>query len=236
MKVNFIVSLLALTTLIPAIGHAQGTFQNLDFEDAVIVPDPLNPYCPYAVYANQAIPGWTAVGLFSPSDIFYIYVSGGATSVSLLGTEGGIRGVFSPLDGAFSVLLCGGATLPTGASISQTGLVPADARSILFKAWGFTPFHTLFVSLGGQNVSFSAISTGPGYTLYSGDISAFAGQTEQLTFSTPLGVKNYWKIDDIQFSSRSIPEPSTLGLLALGALAIAWRSRSNPVCDLPLLE
>ncbi len=48
--------------------------------------------------------------------------------------------------------------------------------------------------------------------------------------------ENFWNIDDIQFSSQSIPEPSALGLLALGALVIAWRSRSNPVCDLPLLE
>jgi hypothetical protein len=195
------------------------SFVNLNFENATIVPDPSSPYYPNAVSASNAIPGWTATGFIGPNDILYNSASLGSTSVSILGTSG-----FPPaLDGAFSVYLYGGGT-STAASISQTGLVPDGTKSLLFKAQPGA--GTLLVSLGGQNISFSAISTGPNYTLYGGNISsAFAGQSEQLTFSALAG-ENFWNIDDIQFSASSVPEPSVFGLLALGGLFFGLR-RSN---------
>jgi hypothetical protein len=87
------------------------------------------------------------------------------------------------------------------------------------------------VSLGGQNVPFFALSTVAPYTiLYGGDISAFAGQSEQLMFSALQGENNGWNIDDIQFSSSSVPEPSVFALTALGALLLGffrWRNSSR---------
>jgi PEP-CTERM motif len=199
-------------------------FVNLDFEDATIVLDSSSSLYPYAVDASQAIPGWSASPFFYPSDIFYNTFSINLPSVSILDNSG----PSGALDGTFSVALCGGTSAyPNGAYISQTGLVPADAASILFIAQGLVPQvgGTLLVSLGGQNITFAAISTGPNYTLYGGIIpSALAGQIEQLKFSAhPDGGNNCWEVDDIQFSSSSIPEPSVFGLLALGGLFFGLR-------------
>jgi hypothetical protein len=213
-------SVLALTIcLFTASSYSQG-FSNLNFEDAVIVPDPSSPNYPYAVYASNAIPGWTAyVGPTPQTDIIYNTLSLGATSVSILGQNG----VPSSLSGAYSINLYGGQTA-SSASISQTGLVPAGVMSLLFKAqYSGPPGGTLLALLGGQDIPFSAISNGPNYTLYGASISGFSGQTEQLSFSAAEGVNNYWTIDDIEFSSQPIPEPNSPLLLGLGVSLITLR-------------
>ena len=206
-------------------------FVNLDFENATIVPDPSSSYYPYAVYTSDAIPGWAVTGNFlGPNDILYNDLALGAPSVAILGMNGAPSiGVPGALDGAFSIDLYGGAGPSTGVSITQTELVPTSANSLLFEAQpGFGAVTgSLVVSLGGQNISILAIATGPNYTLYGGNIpSVFAGQSEQLIFSALAGNNNYWEIDDIQFSTSSVPEPSTLGLLVLGGLLFTFR-RSN---------
>ncbi|MDD5139103.1 MAG: PEP-CTERM sorting domain-containing protein [Verrucomicrobiales bacterium] len=72
-------------------------------------------------------------------------------------------------------------------------------------------------------IPINALSTGPNYTLYGGDISGFAGQTTQMTFSDVGIFANFWNIDNIQFSSSPIPEPSMLALCILGALLLGFR-------------
>lgn len=195
------------------------SFVNLNFENAIITPDPSSPYYPDAVYASDAIPGWTATGFIGPNDILYNGASLGATSVSILGANG-----YPPaLDGNFSIYLYGGTTAPA-ASISQTAIVPVFAESILFKAQDVGGSGTLQVSLGGQNISFFALSTGSNYTLYGGNIpSGLAGQSEQLMFSALEGINNFWNIDDIQFSTESIPEPTEFVLATLGTLLLGFR-------------
>jgi hypothetical protein len=223
MKTYLVKNTLVITILIFGSWHcfSQG-FEDLNFEDATIVQDTSSFGYPYTVYANDAIPGWTIAGCYlGTNDITYNTVSLGSTDISILG----INGSPSSLDGAYSVLLYGGVTAPS-ASISQTGLVPANAVSILFIAHTVAPpvGGTLLVSLGGQNIPFFALSTEANYTLYGGNIpSGLAGQSEQLMLSALEGENNYWNIDDIQFSPLSVPEPSVLGLSALGGLLLAWR-------------
>lgn len=201
-------------------GHAQG-FVNLNFEDAVIVLDASSSYYPYAVYANDALPGWTIYnGFVAPNEILYNTISLGAPSVAILGTNG----IPSALAGDFSVDLYGGSGSPAGVSINQTGLVPNNAMALLFKAQSTS--GTMIVTLGGQSISFAAISIGPNYTLYGGNIPlGIAGQNAELEFYAPYGVNNYWELDDIQFSSSPVPEPSTLALSALCGLALVCRRR-----------
>jgi hypothetical protein len=198
----------------------QGTFQNLDFESArvVFVASPYHT----EIVATNALPGWSAFsGANQLSTIFY---NDGRffPPVELLGTNRYVIG------GHFSVLLSEGGGIGTNiygpGSISQTGLVPDSAKSLLFEATS----SSLVVSLGGQNLSYMAISNAPNYTLYGADISMFAGQTETLSF---MAVKGFRVLDNIQFSSQVIPEPSIHALLGLGGLFLAalsfWRFRQR---------
>jgi hypothetical protein len=78
--------------------------------------------------------------------------------------------------------------------------------------------------VGGQNLPFFSIATGSNYTLYGASVpEASAGQSEQLMFSTLTGLANNWMLDNIQFSSSPIPEPSVLGLCAFGCFVFVWR-------------
>jgi hypothetical protein len=52
-------------------------------------------------------------------------------------------------------------------SISQTGQIPVNAKSLQFEA---SSALDLNVTLGGQNLPYSAISEGSGYTLYGANI------------------------------------------------------------------
>jgi hypothetical protein len=112
-------------------------------------------------------------------------------------------------------------------------MVPANAASIRFlAAYGGPPGGILDVTLGGQNIAFSAIGTGSGATImmYGGNIpSDLAGQSEQLTFLAPPETgNNGWIIDDIQFSTNPIPEPGTCALILCGALLFGfsrWRRK-----------
>jgi hypothetical protein len=96
--VGFILILLCLLQK----SYGQG-FENLDFEDAVIVPDASSPYYPYAVYASDAIPGWTILpgNYLGTNDITYNALSLNSTAIALLGTDDH----FGPdsLDGNYSI-------------------------------------------------------------------------------------------------------------------------------------
>jgi hypothetical protein len=212
-----------LGTLLLIVGQtafSQG-FINLNFESATIIPDPNGEYYPYSIAIINALPGW-AVNGSTQGDITYNDPALGSSWVNLWATNG------QQLSGNYSVLLQGG--LGPGADISQTGLVPVSSTSILFEAepGAETAAGSLLVSLGGQDLSYIAVGTGPNYTLYGANVSAFAGQTEELMFFAESGGNN-WNIDNIQFSSSPVPEPGALALSALGYLSLALRGwRKSP--------
>jgi hypothetical protein len=190
---------------------AQGTFQNLDFEQA-------NPgaYSGY-VSAASALPDWTAaIGGVQQTQIGYNFLSTGETVVSLVG------GAYPAIDGNYDVLLVGGVTA-SSASISQTGTIPDNSQSLLFKAQGSSSGQ-LNLFIGTQVVPFTAVGTGPNYTLYGANISAWAGDSEQLTFSAPEGNGlNAWFIDDISFATQAVPEPTGIVLTVVGGLLFGTR-------------
>jgi len=230
MKIDFTRLIVAVSLAIVQNVRGQN-FVNLDFEDATIVPVDTSPYYPYAVYADAALPGWTVgPGNFQGTDIIiYNDISLGATAVELFG----INSTYSPapLDGDFSVWLYGGEP-GVGASISQTGQIPSGVASIRLIARGnpnpATGGGPLLLSLNGQNIPLVAITPGPNYTLYGGNIAAFAGQVEQLTFAAPAGVNYDWELDDVQFSSLPVPEPGSSSVLGIGAVLVYLvRMRSN---------
>jgi len=115
----------------------QGTFQNFDFESATIV----TAYPPNIILTSDALPEWT---VFDGTNQLSIILYNGGSAVSLWGAG-------YALDGNFSV------GFSTGGSISQTGLIPADARTLLFI--GTPPSVTSRLLGGFYSRSKSAICT-----------------------------------------------------------------------------
>ena len=218
-------------TIVLAIGqhcHSQG-FINLDFESAHVVLDASSPYYPYAVYANTAIPGWTAYygttnnpTYVSLSSISYNDMSLGAANVSLEDTNA-IYGPL-PIQGKYSILLQG--SIPaavSSASIGQTGTIPVTAQSLTFIG-----YFGGQVTFNGQPLDYLVTGSTANYNIYAADISVYAGQTGQLLFTATVNTSAL--LDNIQFSSTPVPEPSVFVLTALGGLLLGcrrWRDRSR---------
>ena len=127
------------------------------------------------------------------------------------------------IDGNYTVALQAGyeSGNPGGVntSLEQTGVVPAGDQSMEFKAWQLIP-GTLSVSLNGNNLPLVTLQTTANYTLYGVDISSYAGQGETLAFTAlqPSTGLSFVELDDITFSTSSVPEPSPVILTALGGL------------------
>ncbi len=179
--------------------RAQGTFQNLDFEAARLIP--IDNDHPWFIATSNALPGWTAT--YGGSQLAEVPYAGGlVVGVGLVGP--------SPyaIDGSFSAGLVGG-------SITQTGLIPEIARSLRFKVDPnpmvlFYPTNVV-VSLGGKRLSLVLLGAQQGYFGEGADISSFAGQTETLSFSG-----GSFALDDIAFSPQIVPEPGGVPLLLMG--------------------
>jgi hypothetical protein len=220
MNASKIISYISSSLLTVVSSQAQGTFQNLDFELA----NPGSASYSLNMLVTSALPFWSVYyGSVQQTQILYNEIAVGSTSVSLLSTS---SVTYLPIDGTYSVLLQGGLTA-SAASISQTGLIPAGTQSLLFEA-ADVGFHagSLEVLVGTQIIPFAAVGTGPNYTLYAANISAWAGQTEQLTFSAleDLSVLNNWEIDDITFSTTAVlPGPGALALMLMGGLGFGMR-------------
>ena len=210
--------------LTAASSPAQGTFQNLGFEFA-------NPsgYPPGSsgVPINAAFPGWSGFyGSVQTSRVWYDGISIGGAMISIVDSHVSIPS-FGPIKGSYSAYLFGGGDLVlTSSTISQTGVVPDGAQSLLMDAK--VSGAAFVVMLGGQTINMIPLQTFPNYTTYGGDISAFSGQLETLSFTIPpaSGVQpSMFKLDNIVFSSQVIPEPSVFGLCASGVLLLRWRGR-----------
>jgi len=159
--------------------------------------------------------------------VWYDTLSLGGNAISVMDANIGYS--LTPIQGSYSVLLFGGGnTVLYSAAISQTGLVPSSARTILVDVSSWTPdaIPPSFVTLGGQSIDMVPVEKFATYTRYGGDITPFAGQVAGLNIIEPpaVGVQpSLLELDNIMFSSEAIPEPSVFGLSALGAVLLAWR-------------
>ena len=223
MKRNIARGVLAVSLFVNsgAAVQAQGSFVNLNFEHATIVVNPASPYYPDMVFASSAIPFWTAYTYEQQqTDILYDAIALSAAQVGIYDTN---YPSLAPVQGRYSVVLAGefsdNTTPHDSAAIAQTGRVPDTAESLTF--WG--QVGGLQVTFAGQVLPWVAIGSGPNYSIYGCDISAFAGQAGELRFTTLPNTSAL--LDNIQFSPDPIPEPGVLALSALGALVVAWRVR-----------
>jgi hypothetical protein len=191
---------------------AQGTFQNLDFEQAKIIID----NAPALIAASDALPGWAVFADGVPLNE--------VQRDSVLFDGAGIADTPSALliDGNFSAILAGPGLSSVPMSIAQSGTVPAGSESLRFLAGA--PF---LVSFAGHSIAIALLGPGnPNGLLYGGDISAYAGEYGQLVFQTyALSSGGVNPLDDISFSTQPIPEPGALSILFVGALMLSRRPR-----------
>jgi hypothetical protein len=220
--------------------EAQGTFQNLNFEDADPMPIIGSPYYPYAVIPASALPGWTCeIGGIPATQAFYNTYALGSASIDLLGPGWPYTGP-GVIDGNYTVYLQAGSSLTgSGAyntSISQTGTIPANSESLQFEAWSFYPTAYFAVSFAGNSLTPVVLSSGiapcgQSYDVYGANIAPYVGQTGLLEFTAlDYNPPGNIELDDIAFSTTTItPEPSTLALLLMSGVAfgvLRWRARS----------
>ena len=205
-------------------------FINLGFENANVTPTPLGGWGG-VVDPALAFPGWTVLpnsNPYYPTSVGYNNLSIGGPCVFLMGPNIPNGPGFPPLQGSYSVLIqyfeIGGPPV-----LSQSGLVPASAKSINFlvgtdTSYPITPGSYPVIALNGITIPLVSISGGR----VAGDVSAFAGVVSQLTISTPVGpgeVRYFLYFDDFKFSSASVPEPSTLSLFGVCILLLGWRMK-----------
>jgi hypothetical protein len=194
---------------------AQGTFQNLDFENGTFIPISDDPFG--RVQFGPALPGWTGyVGSEQQTAVLHNNVyTGGGSGISLMGPDYPALNLFH---GHYFLILQGAASLDgvIPAAIAQTGVIPGSAKSVRFFA--SEPFSLTFA---GQHVPLYVLGGNIGsYFIYGGDISGFANQTGELRISG----SGY--LDYIQFSSQPIPEPNSVALLIMGsAFCLVWLRR-----------
>ncbi len=210
-----------------------GQFRNLDFELAVIDEETGGFGFPLA---SQALPYWTT---FLPHD--YIPYNMIALDASFVSIYDELIGYYNPLEGTYSVMLgdgfgddgSGGVTA-VDAWISQTGNVPLDAKSLMFRTDTGVYRDRFLVSLDATPIPMSLYSVdidnqgayGPVET-YIGDISAFSGQNNvELRFtkvvqdpSNPFH-HGLFTVDAIEFSPITVPEPSTVTLLCIATISL----------------
>ena len=129
-----------------------------------------------------------------------------------------------PIDGNYSLLLsvdgfAGGPAI----SLEQTGMIPSGANSVEFVTLNPGLFS---VSINGSPITVTPLSQSGYIVSYGGNISRFAGTTATLQF-TALANSYGLELDDISFSSQSVPEPGTLALASLGGLALVSAARKK---------
>ncbi len=209
---------LTISGLSTQIVISQGSFGNLNFESPNLPLNPVN----FQVPITNATPGWRGyIGGGQVNEILLNTINIDAAGISLHSSASPLQ----PLQGNYSVFLQGSSSFaPTAsATLAQTGQVPLNAASLrLFLA----PDSSLQVTFGGQAVQLFQISATANYNIVAGDMTMFAGITDELRFTaTPNTVAFF---DNIFFSSQTIPEPSAFALFGLGALLFGCRSRQVP--------
>lgn len=206
-------------------------FQNLYFESATLVPLAGS----YGYSFNLALPGWSG---FSGTDqlnaALYDNAALDSTVIGIIDTNVPyVSGLV--IQGNYTAFLeaglqLGSSTTSADASLSQTGLVPLGTKSLSFLAVTNGPFA---VSLGGTTLNLiSSPVAGHNYSLFQADITAFAGQTEELDFAVfaENPYNNFVRslvLDDIQFSPEAVPEPSGLSLVVVGVACLAFWHRAR---------
>lgn len=192
-------------------------FVNLDFNGAN-----LSAYGAGGSFvpATDAIPGWTGyLGSSQQTTVLYNNLTIGEAAIAIIGANDPDAAYFVIPGNENTVVLQAG---EVSASIVQTAVIPAAAKTIEFEA--SVPYASGWqVTVGGQNIPLYQLSTfGSDFAVYAGDVSGFAGQSDPLEFTALAGsgppVNLY--LDAISFSTSAVPEPSSSSLFGVSILLV----------------
>jgi hypothetical protein len=248
-------AVLALTWILltpGAVAHAQ-EFQNLDFEQAMPeLPGP--PGDDRYRYAANVLPHWLvdaypgSNGAYPPAYNTYGHIGYDPPLIHVFGGDGVSTddppspNQYRAVAGNYSAALDprNGWT-----SLQQTGLIPSGSRSLRFSGYiverpqsDWDGYGDVDVSLNGVSLSIHDLGPVVGATYRRGGEQqvfqygvnippGLAGTTATLKFYAAGELLSaFLVLDDIQFSPVAIPEPATLGLAAISALALMAVGRS----------
>jgi len=190
-------------------------FQNLDFESANVSNLPAGQF--EFVSVADGLPGWSAyTGTNQLTQVGHNLITIGGADVGIWGPDYGFG--FPPLQGAYTAILQPGPFIGQGpsASIAQTGVIPASAKSMRFLA-SLAYTNDLIVTIGGQVAPVIPLGSGS----FGCDVSAVTGSVQEIEFTiagTHGNDLNF--LDAISFSTEPVPEPSGLSLLLIGIVGL----------------
>lgn len=227
-------SLLALwATLLYVRVFASG-FENLNFENVIpgqLRPRPGEEYdrveIAYALRGWQVYTGDQKEHLVLVNNQFL--GSAGAGLLTKL-SPNGLDFSTAIIEGNSSALLQAGARLHgeghVSTSILQKGTIPAGSQSLIFNSREFgSPFS---VSLNGSMAPVVGLVVQDPFlqrvNTYGVDVSALGGQDVELKFTVIQGTII---LDNLHFSTTSVPEPFAPALLGLGTIVLIWNFRSS---------
>ena len=231
---------LLLSLSLPVIKAQAAAFQNLDFDSANtsnLIPrvPPGNPPFQNVGSGSPAdlIPGWLVLlGTDPYSNLYWLNLNSvGGALVSIYDRNNFlyVPSVHVPVQGAFSFALWPSSVGPP-LSLIQVGDVPAGAQSIHFTSFGAGVQLFVNESLVPLIYTYGPPGISPDTRAASveGDVSAYAGQTMELKFtSLPiLGTgANLNGLDGIYFSP--VPEPKAWVLFGVGVFSFGIIRRSR---------
>ena len=222
----------------------QNAFQNLNFDMA----DVSNPDYLHSVPFENAFPYWEAAGLHDDpvwvprGPITRAYYDATDMDQMTVGIYDAVGPSDHPVFGAYTAYIETdlGPNRQYDIELSQTGLIPANAKSIRFVSTWYSSAAgvsaQLSFSVNGKTIPCTALDVQPTYTQWAADVWAYAGSSAQICFTVAaqypyadpmmgnvqLGVG----LDNITFSATMVPEPGSLGLAGAGALVlvgVSWR-------------
>jgi hypothetical protein len=208
-----------------ALGAEGQSFINMDFEQAGN-----NTIASNAFFVNWSIAanGWTHPD--GGDTVFVDHISPQTNITQYYFLVDSLSAQLQPLAGEFSFAFSSGYYSSVNQSlgfvnayIAQNGVVPNTALSFSLLATG-----NFSVLLNATVIPMFNVAG----NLYVGDVSAFQGQFVTLRIRNNANVpQTPVEIDNLQFLSTPVPEPSTLALLGcgLGALLVAARRRATRV-------
>ena len=190
---RFTKALLILCLFALACRVSAQTFKNLGFDSGILIPVAGDPYG--RVEFAAALPGWTgycsnnAQTVASYNNMFL-----DSAGVSIL--DGNFRYGESwrgLIQGRYCVLIQSGysrelypSVTPVPTAIAQTGTVPANAKTIVFRTSRLQSITNLVLTFNGVPITFWERYEQSNFMVLAGDVTRFAGQTGELRFTAPV--------------------------------------------------